>query len=96
MTGRLVASLNDLERPGDFTFVGGADPDRLALSASCPCGCGEHFAIYVRYAPDAPHRPLVWDWDGNRERPTLSPSIARKMCPCLWHGWLRAGEWVTA
>lgn len=96
MIGRLVSGLDDLDRPGDFTFIAGAEPDRLMFAASCPCGCGEHFGIYVRYEPGAPHRPLVWDWDGDRERPTLSPSIQRQMCACLWHGWMRAGEWVKA
>jgi hypothetical protein len=43
-----------------------------------------------------------WQWDGNRESPTLSPSIliyggdgngGRKE---RWHGWLRDGKLVTA
>lgn len=37
-----------------------------------------------------------WEWDGNREQPTLSPSIsARRADPQmseLWHGFLRAGR----
>lgn len=34
-----------------------------------------------------------WDWDGNREAPTFSPSIN---CGghCGWHGYLRAGRCV--
>jgi len=35
----------------------------------------------------------VWQWDGNREAPTLSPSIN---VIGRWHGWLRAGKLVTA
>lgn len=33
-----------------------------------------------------------WNWDGNIEKPTLSPSIWRKG---HWHGWLRNGEFVS-
>lgn len=34
-----------------------------------------------------------WDWDGNRENPTLSPSIN---CEghCGWHGYVRGGRCV--
>ena len=44
----------------------------------------------------------VWQWDGNQEAPTISPSIlicvgdgfgGRKE---LWHGWLRNGELINA
>ena len=31
----------------------------------------------------------VWGWDGNEDRPTLTPSIH---APGIWHGWLRAGR----
>ena len=34
----------------------------------------------------------VWGWDGNREAPTLSPSIN---VIGRWHGFLRAGKLVT-
>lgn len=32
-----------------------------------------------------------WDWDGNREAPTFSPSIN---CGGCWHGYIRAGRCV--
>ena len=32
-----------------------------------------------------------WDWDGNREAPTFSPSIN---CGSCWHGYIRAGRCV--
>ena len=40
-----------------------------------------------------------WQWDGNLEAPTLSPSILVHENPGWspgWHGWLRAGKLVTA
>ena len=32
-----------------------------------------------------------WDWDGNRETPTFTPSIN---CGSCWHGYIRAGRCV--
>ena len=34
-----------------------------------------------------------WDWDGNRERPTFSPSVN---CQGCWHGYIRNGRCVSA
>ena len=58
----------------------------------CPCGCGTE-----GYLPVGGHgRPgPSWEWDGNRYAPTLSPSIFNSGMPCQWHGWLRAGVWVS-
>ena len=33
-----------------------------------------------------------WDWDGNRDAPTFTPSI--NCIPC-WHGYIRAGRCVN-
>ncbi len=33
-----------------------------------------------------------WDWDGNREAPTFSPSIN---CGRCWHGYIEGGRCVT-
>jgi Family of unknown function (DUF6527) len=41
----------------------------------------------------------TWDWDGNKEKPTLSPSIrtfGNKGMPDRWHGFLRQGKLITA
>ena len=34
-----------------------------------------------------------WDWDGNRDAPTFTPSIN---CPGCWHGYIRQGRCVNA
>ena len=34
-----------------------------------------------------------WYWNGNREAPTLNPSVNCKGC---WHGYIRNGQCVTA
>ena len=61
----------------------------------CPCGCGQMNSVAFRASREG--RPS-WEWDGNREKPTLSPSInilqldeAGKRTGEHWHGWLRDG-----
>lgn len=54
----------------------------------CPCGCG-----CESYLPIAgPDKSEGWVWDGNRDRPTLTPSILQSGLPCKWHGYLTDGE----
>lgn len=57
----------------------------------CPCGCGTITSISVIPMDNHP----VWTWNGDREKPTLSPSILRKD-GCKWHGFLISGEWRKA
>lgn len=62
-------------------------PGAEGLAYVCPCGCKAQGWL--------PFRPQVspsWAWDGNRERPTLEPSIWHKG---HWHGWLKNGVWVS-
>lgn len=50
----------------------------------CPCGCGDICAISIK--------PVVetgWDWNGDLEKPTVTPSI--KINSGHWHGYLTAG-----
>ena len=102
-------------KPGDFIFsnehmVGyaenGADtvhpeggPKWLAFA--CPRGRGE---CSVPLFPQTTGKGHTWKWDGNREAPTLTPSInclacnpenpAEKYAGCGWHGHLRDGVFV--
>jgi hypothetical protein len=68
--------------------------------STCPCGCGSFSALPVglRVKPpqgvaDAGFTRSTWEWDGNREAPTLTPSIHHVG---HWHGWLKAGMWTQA
>jgi hypothetical protein len=57
---------------------------------------GDHIAaLAFLYIRDAPKGYPQWQWDGNREAPTLSPSIlvrGPKGQPDIWHGYLIAGK----
>jgi hypothetical protein len=55
----------------------------------CPGACKSLSAIALRPVVDG--SPQSWDFDGNMQAPTLSPSINHVGC---WHGWLRNGEFV--
>ena len=57
----------------------------------CPCGCGNESYMPIRGGGGA--GGPSWEWDGNREAPTLTPSVFNSGMPCQWHGWLRAGVW---
>ena len=57
------------------------------IALKCPCCARE---TYIPLQEPGP----VWKWDGNKEKPTLSPSI-QFVGGCRWHGWLRGGEFVN-
>ncbi len=59
----------------------GAD-DLAGANFWCPCGCRE--LLSVSFAPGR------WTWDGNREKPTVRPSILH-VGGCGYHGWLTNG-----
>ena len=77
---------------GGFTYLSSSEgvQDSCILH-KCPCGCGRVAGLRLRNVTD--ERPS-WIWDGNREKPTLSPSIYAKY-DCGWHGYLRAGIWES-
>lgn len=66
------------------------------LACRCPCGCGEELWLPTRPAgsPDKGSHPR-WEYDGDRERPTIHPSVHNTGLPCQWHGWLKAGVWTS-
>ena len=82
------------QEPGSIELREGlGNPGVVAGSGfRCPCGCGKEGWLPVN--GEGSPGPS-WEWDGNRERPTLAPSVLQ-LSGCRWHGWLRNGEWVTA
>ena len=51
---------------------------------------GSSTAFPIKAGPNLPGKH--WGWDGNREAPTLAPSLH---WIGVWHGWMRAGEIVS-
>lgn len=65
------------------------DGEVAGIAFRCPCGCG-----YESWLPIKPDE-RGWQWDGDFEAPTLTPSILQSGLPCKWHGYLTAGEFVS-
>lgn len=69
------------------------------IKFSCPCGCGapSRLPIGLKTKPrrgiDAGGIQATWEWDGNREAPTLTPSIHHID---HWHGFLTKGFFTQA
>lgn len=81
-------------QPGYFEIRLRPEYDRTYISYYCPCGCGELTTLRVVRQDKEPNDG-TWLWDGNLERPTLSPSI-RHLNGCKFHGHLQAGVWSSA
>lgn len=86
---------------GDFQFCNGYDgTSDVAVLFGCPCGCGTLQGVHIKpYPADNRDGHAIWQWDGNRECPTLTPSILIHQLNELgekigehWHGYLTAGE----
>lgn len=91
-----VSHFDGVTRIGDFNYADaglglvpgsakwGTDQNGkiASLSFICPCGCRAVCAV--------PVYPGGWVWNGDLEKPTLTPSI-QILNPCRWHGYLKAG-----
>lgn len=71
-----------MERPGDFCFA----EDFEYLYIWIPGVSGPDA---IRIQRGSPGGDRVWGWDGDTERPTLTPSIHT---PGYWHGYLTSGK----
>ena len=77
------------QNPGEFNIHAG---DTM-LRFRCPCGCGDLVGIPIRKRGEPPEHPPskeVWEWDGDYDKPTLTPSI-QAVGGCNYHGNLTAG-----
>jgi len=71
-----------MERPGDFCFSEEADIIYLWMP-----GVSGPDAIRIQRGTAGGDR--VWGWDGNTDKPTLTPSLH---AVGEWHGFLRSGK----
>jgi hypothetical protein len=72
---------------GAFEYYSQGDREIAGMMYRCPCGCGVLGSLAFRPAPSP-----SWQWDGNTEVPTLSPSVHHVG---HWHGFLTKGVWET-
>ncbi len=59
----------------------------------CPCGCGAVSFVGIEISPDASKHE--WGWDGDKEKPTLTPSLQQNSA-CRWHGFMTDGLFINA
>jgi hypothetical protein len=93
-----VPHFSDLDKavPGQFIFTGlhATEGGPYGILFVCPCGCGSFGSVHFNVPSDWAEKhnggkPLTqWTWNGNKEKPTLSPSILHEN---HWHGYLRDG-----
>lgn len=75
--------------PGTFYWYVSDDGSKRRIFFRCPNGnlCN------VPIAPTRLRNGATWQWNGNEDAPTLSPSIDCKGC---WHGHIRNGTLQNA
>jgi hypothetical protein len=68
------------------------------FSFTCPKKGRRCEGLIIKGRTDLKHDPqgqnggiAQWEWDGNRDRPTFSPSVN---CGGCWHGYIRNGRCV--
>lgn len=86
---RRVQSFNQMTAPGDFLWSGRENDDQppTRMIFLCPCGCGAFPGVHVGGEPG---KQPVWNWNGDLDKPTISPSI-QVIGGCNWHGFLTDG-----
>ena len=78
--------VEEIERVGDFGF----DEQRKHIYIWLP-GTSGPTALQIRREGDN-GVARIWGWDGNEDKPTLTPSIH---WVGTWHGFMRAGKLVS-
>lgn len=85
---RNVGNDESVEKPGDFYWA----DDTLWVAIPSDDPEWDNMSI-IRIACAEKQSPGVWQWDGDREKPTLTPSIHTIG---VWHGWIKNGMLVEA
>ena len=73
------------DRPNGWCIRRYPEGDVGGVAFDCP-GCGSDCWVPV----NVPHG---WQWDGNEQAPTLTPSLGQGCCS--WHGYLKAGRFIS-
>jgi hypothetical protein len=90
-----VASMDDVDHVGDFAWHECDGTRFIMLALPNPkSGTPKNYImddLPVKQGPNETGKH--WGWDGNEDKPTLTPSIH---CIRHWHGWVRDGMLVEA
>jgi hypothetical protein len=93
ITARHVKCYEEIENPGDFYISSPTDNsqtlDIRTLFFQCPCGCKTMAQVAISLDDSN-----AWMWDGNEERPTITPGISI-IGGCRWYGRLTNGIFIS-
>jgi hypothetical protein len=98
VTGLVDRSLSDDDQvrnavqAGEFEISKDESTGQRWFWFKCPGPCRSVSAIALRPVVVPGSRPS-WEFDGNEDAPTLTPSINHVGC---WHGWLRSRVFSSA
>ncbi len=91
--GKQLKDLNDFDsnaQKGDWCFIN--DDSMIAIQY----GDDRFLEIVLLPINSKEQNKISWNWNGNKESPTLEPSILvwgnGKNNPTTWHGYFRNGE----
>lgn len=91
---RRVDPEDGLQQVGDFYWSVNSGNGKRRLVLAIPDKEFEKGWGYSRWSIDHPnHCNAQWSWDGNEDKPTLTPSLH---AVTTWHGWVRNGQLVEA
>jgi len=80
---------------GDWQFTA----DDMSVTIRTPNGTPEGSLGSLQLKPITDWRGIVldtWQWDGNREAPTFTPSILHTGADgVVWHGYMTKGELIS-
>jgi hypothetical protein len=85
--------VRDQIQKGDFEITKDDKTGQRQFWFKCPGNCGQVAPIALRPLAAGYEKFQSWEFDGNEDAPTLSPSINHVGC---WHGWLRGGVFSVA
>ena len=87
--------------PGDFVWVQVSTDEHPLGEPYLVYRTPDHDMIYTAYVTTDPAKQdksgtsgRLWWWNGDRDKPTLTPSIGVPATPPYrWHGFLEDGAW---
>ena len=85
----IVNTFDELKNPGDLFYTIDKEDKIVGFIEMCPCGCATIGAVTFDTGSLEQKSPK-WKWNGNKEKPTVTPSI-RRIGGCGWHGYLTNG-----
>lgn len=91
-------AMRRVDRPGDRfelgDFAWSTKAGKRSLWIVIPCPGRDGKGVWSEWTIGFPNDcGAQWSWDGNEDKPTLSPSLH---AVGIWHGWVRDGMLVEA